>query len=157
MKRLIIYIETSVWNFLITEQSLEKREITEKLFQEISEGKHEIFVSRFVIDEISNAEPDRKKKLEGRIRRFRPTLLNSSKGFELLVEKYILAGFIPERFKTDLFHIAMASARELDVIVSWNMKHIVKLKTKRYVNSINKLEGYKEIEILTPEELIEND
>ncbi len=34
------------------------------------------------------------------------------------------------------------------------MQHIVRLKTKLGVNGINRMEGYKEIEICTPEEMI---
>jgi len=41
--------------------------------------------------------------------------------------------------------------------VSWNLTHIVKLRTKLEVNGINKTQGYKEIEICTPEEVIENE
>jgi len=39
--------------------------------------------------------------------------------------------------------IAVSVVNELDVIVSWNFEHIVKLKTKLFVNGINKMEGYK--------------
>ena len=43
----------------------------------------------------------------------------------------------------------------LEVIVSWNFEHIVKLKTRVMVNGINRLLGYHEIEICSPEEVIE--
>lgn len=45
----------------------------------------------------------------------------------------------------------------MDVVVSWNMKHIVKLKTRMEINGINKIYGYKEIELCTPEEVIDNE
>ena len=131
--------------------------ITQRFFQNIDEGKYKIFISKFVIDEISRADDEKKRKLEGKIKEYNPGLLRPNDEFERLAEKFFQAGFIPERFKTDLFHIAMASVHELDVVVSWNMKHIVKLKTKRYVRSINQLEGYKEIEIVTPGEVIDDD
>jgi hypothetical protein len=37
--------------------------------------------------------------------------------------------------------------------VSWNFEHLVKVKTRKTVNLINILEGYKEIEIISPQEL----
>jgi hypothetical protein len=43
----------------------------------------------------------------------------------------------------------------MDAIISWNFRHIVKLKTKVEVNGVNKLLGYKEVEICSPEEVIE--
>lgn len=39
----------------------------------------------------------------------------------------------------------------------WNMEHMVKLKTRREVRAVNILEGYREIEICTPQEVIGND
>jgi len=51
-------------------------------------------------------------------------------------------------------HIAIASANNLDVIVSWNFNHMVKLKTKQGVIAVNSLLGYKSIEIITPEEVV---
>ena len=40
------------------------------------------------------------------------------------------------------------------MILSWNLRHLVKLKTRREINAANLLNGYKIIEIATPEELI---
>jgi hypothetical protein len=42
----------------------------------------------------------------------------------------------------------------MDYIVSWNFKHMVKPKTKRTVRAFSIKEGYKEIEIVTPEEVV---
>jgi hypothetical protein len=61
---------------------------------------------------------------------------------------------VPEKYKLDLLHIAFAVVYDLDVVVSWNLEHIVKLTTKLKVNGVNKKEGYKEIEICTPQEVI---
>ena len=44
----------------------------------------------------------------------------------------------------------------MDVIVSWNFRHIVKLKTKKEIVGINSLMGYKEIEIYSPWEVVED-
>jgi len=42
----------------------------------------------------------------------------------------------------------------LDVLISWNFSHIVKLKTKMRVVGINRMLGYKEIEIVSPWEVV---
>ena len=44
----------------------------------------------------------------------------------------------------------------MDAIISWNFSHIVKLKTKREVVGVNILMGYKEIDIYSPREVIED-
>ena len=73
-----------------------------------------------------------------------------------LSERYISEGIIPERFGSDAIHIAIAVSNGIDAIVSWNFNHIVKLKTRIMVNGVNRLLGYHEIEICSPEEVIES-
>jgi hypothetical protein len=51
-------------------------------------------------------------------------------------------------------HIALATINNVDALVSWNFTHIVKLKTKRLTKAVNIAQGYKEIEIITPWEII---
>jgi len=43
----------------------------------------------------------------------------------------------------------------IDMIVSWNLKHLVKMKTRTMVNEINHCYGYRGIEICTPKEVLE--
>ena len=157
MKRLKIYIETSVWNFLVAEDSADKRKITEKFFEGVSENKYEIFISDYVMDEISEAPEPRRSMLEGLIRKYNPKRLFFTDEFEYLAEKYEEKAFIPNRFETARLHIGMAVVHNMDIVLSWNMRHIVKYRTKISVNSINLIEGFKQIEILTPEEVVEYD
>ena len=51
----------------------------------------------------------------------------------------------------------MATIHDLDIIISYNFHHIVKLKTIIGTESINLREGYKKIGIYSPTEVIEND
>ena len=60
------------------------------------------------------------------------------------------------KYQDDANHIAVASIHNCDVILSWNFKHIVKVKTKREVAGINLLKGYNSIDIYTPREIIED-
>lgn len=46
MKKLRLYLETSVWNFLFADDATEKKTATEKLFSEIGSGKYSIFISK---------------------------------------------------------------------------------------------------------------
>jgi len=157
MKQLKLYLETTVWNFLFEKIEKEKRYWTEHLLKECERGSYEMFISDIVVEEIMRAGFPRKKKLENSIKKYRPKKLEITDETKRIVKKYLNAGFIPERYIDDLNHLAIASTNDIDVLVSWNLRHIVKLTTKRYVNSINMAEGYKSIEILTPEEVVDND
>lgn len=48
-------------------------------------------------------------------------------------------------FYTDGLHIAIATAAEVDVLVSWNFKHIVHFNKIRLFNAVNLELGYKPI------------
>jgi hypothetical protein len=54
---------------------------------------------------------------------------------------------------TDALHVASATAHRADVIVSWNMKHIVHLAKIRAFNEVNRENGYPEILIQTPRQM----
>jgi len=73
-----------------------------------------------------------------------------------LAGKYIQEGIIPQKYQADAFHIAIASVNDMDVIINWNFEHMVKLKTKRKVVGINVFMGYREIDIYSPWEVVEN-
>ena len=154
-KKLSLYLETSFWNFIYADDAPEKRDATRRLLKEIKEGCYDIFVSEHVLAEISRT-PDLKKRtlLEDSVRELNPTLLPANREVEELTAAYVRANFVSAKASTDLAHIAYASAYQCDVVVSWNLKHIVRLKTKVAVNGINKQLGYREVEIVVPEEVV---
>jgi predicted nucleic acid-binding protein len=155
MKKLKIYLDTSVINFLFADDVPEKKDITKSLFEEIAQGKYEIYISELVIAEINRTKDEEKKsKLLRMIQKYQPKELPRSEQVYFLAEKYLKSKIIPERFEEDAIHIAYAVVNDLDLLISWNMRHIVRLKTRWGVNSINKIEGYKEIELVSPEEII---
>ncbi|MDO9533993.1 MAG: hypothetical protein Q7J85_01390 [Bacillota bacterium] len=74
-----------------------------------------------------------------------------------LADRYMNEGLFPIRYRDDAIHVALATVYGCNVLVSWNFKHMVKLKTIFGVNGINKLMGYSYIEIVTPEFFIGED
>ena len=56
--------------------------------------------------------------------------------------------------RSDALHIAIATVSGVDVLVSWNFKHIVNLNRIKLFNSVNLKEGYHLLEIRTPLEVI---
>jgi hypothetical protein len=53
----------------------------------------------------------------------------------------------------DAPHIALSTVEEVDVLTSWNFKHIVHFDKIRRFNAVNLELGYKQIEIRTPQEV----
>lgn len=52
-------------------------------------------------------------------------------------------------------HIALATINQADFLISWNFKHIVNIQRIRGYNSINIKNGYKQLEIRSPRDLMD--
>jgi predicted nucleic acid-binding protein len=141
--------------FVFAEGDAEKKDITIKFFRDLPLIAEEIYISDEVIREISRASEPRRSQLEGLLRESSPLLLEIDLESEKMADRYTEEGIIPERYISDALHIAVAVINGIDAIVSWNFEHIVKLKTRVMVNGINRLLGYHEIEICSPEEVVE--
>jgi len=74
-----------------------------------------------------------------------------------LAEDYIAEGVIAVRMRADAQHIAMATVARIDVLVSWNFKHIVNLYRIHGYNSVNLRRGYPTLEIRAPREVLPNE
>ena len=158
MKKMRFYLETSVWNFLVSDEISDKQLATKRFFEEVKLKNHRIYLSPLVIIEMNRTkETNIINKLKDALIRYRPELLAEQPDILLLSERYCKEGIIPEKYRNDAIHIAYVSFYELDAIISWNLRHIVKMRTRRLVNYINLLEGYRSIEMVTPEEVIEDE
>jgi len=156
MKTLKLYLDTSVISAAVDEREPEKRTITRRLLAEIKRGEYESFISELVTAEIDRAGQKDAIRLRAVINDLNPERLFMIDEAKVLADKYVKAKIIPARYINDAVHIALASINDLDVIVSWNFKHMVKVKTKLEVRGVNTLMGYKEIEIYSPLEVVKN-
>ncbi|MBI4861974.1 MAG: hypothetical protein HY815_17215 [Candidatus Riflebacteria bacterium] len=154
MRPFDLYIETSAWNFLLATDAPDRRLVTERFFRHARECRYRLFVSDLVVVEMGNTKcATRRSQLLDLIRRYRPVLLAITTEMRGLAERYVIQGTVPAKYRDDAIHVAAAVVARLDAVVSWNFAHLVKLKTRREVNALNRLNGYAEIEIVTPEEV----
>ena len=70
-----------------------------------------------------------------------------------LVAKYEAVKILGARFRADMQHIALATIAEVDALVSWNFKHIVRLEKIRLFNAVNVESGYRVLSIRSPREV----
>lgn len=145
-----IYIDTSVVGGYFDE---EFKEDTIKLFKRLQNNEIIFVVSDLLDLELLNAPQN--------VREF---LLNySADKFERielteeavrLADTYITAKVVGETSITDCRHIALATLNKVDVLASWNFKHIVNLDKIKGYNSVNLRLGYMMVEIRSPRDLI---
>ncbi len=69
-------------------------------------------------------------------------------------DRNIKDGAVGKNSHEDALHIAIATIHRVDVLVSWNFKHIVNLDRIRKYNAVNLMNGYPMIEIRNPREIL---
>lgn len=109
------------------------------------------YISTLVKDEIETSSIEIKNDLFGVIYDFE--ILNITTEVEELADEYMNKGIVLDKFRNDAVHIAVAVINNIDFLISWNFRHLVKVKTRKIVNLINELLGYPHIEIIAPPEL----
>ncbi len=154
MKKLKIYLDTSVISHLQADDVLEKMAKTHEFWEQVTSGQYESFISELVIAEFNNCPEPKKSQLEEMLRVAPLFELEINDEVAILADKYMGEGLFPIRYRDDAIHVAIAGVYGCNVVVSWNFKHMVKIKTILGVNGINKLMGYADIEIVTPEVMV---
>jgi len=151
-----MYLETTIFNYYFDKER-EAHLDTVKLFEEIKAGKYEPYTSEYVTNELAKAPIEKQKLMLALLDKYNITLIKASADAERLAGIYIQEKIIPIKYTTDALHIAAASVRSLDFIVSLNFRHIVKRKTILMTEVVNVREGYKRIGIFSPMEVVEHE
>lgn len=144
-----LYLDTSVFGGYFDEEFTKE---TRKLFKEIFDFKHNIILSEITLREIEGAPQKIQKLLNDIPKRIVSTVAINEEIVDLS-KKYISKKVISEKFKADALHIATATIQRVDLIVSWNFKHMVNVRRIREYNSVNLSESYPIIDIRTPKEV----
>jgi len=156
MKKLKIYLDTSVWNFIFANDSPEKQEITKTFFSDIH--RYEIFISIIVIEEILQAPNKKRIQLEKLLSKYKPQILEMDDEIERLAKQYIDKGIISTQNANDALHIACSTFYEMDILLSWNYKHLANVFKKKKIMIANLEEGYdKPLDLITPMEVIQDE
>ena len=150
MKKLRIYIDTSVFGGYF---DAEFQEYTKPLFDRIKKGEFQILYSTVTEEELENA-PSRVKKLVTDLKAEQTEFLETTDESVELASDYIAEEVVGRTSYADCLHIAIATIDRADLLLSWNFKHIVNIERIRGYNSINIKNGYKQLEIRSPRDLM---
>jgi predicted nucleic acid-binding protein len=153
MKQLRIYCDTSVFGGCFDEEFTEE---SRRLFRDIESGKFILVISATVLAELDRA-PQTVQEVLSSLPAERIELIEFSDEVAGLRDEYIRAGVVTQSSRSDAEHIASASVADVDFVVSWNFKHIVHYDKISGYQAVNLLNGYRQIKIYSPREVIEND
>jgi predicted nucleic acid-binding protein len=145
-----IYIDTSVVGGYFDE---EFTDVTKKLFERL-ENKEIVFVISDLLDLELIGAPMNVRELLHSFSNDKFERVQLTEEAIRLADAYISEKVVGRTSLEDCRHIAVATVYKVDVLASWNFKHIVNLDKIKGYNSINYRLGYPMIEIRSPKDLI---
>ena len=145
-----IYIDTSVVGGYFDE---EFKETTRLLFDRLEKNEIIFVVSDLLDLELLNA-PENVRELLHNYSADKFQRVELTDEVITLADKYIFEKVVGQTSLEDCRHIALATINRVDVLASWNFKHIVNLDRIKGYNSVNLKSGYPMIEIRSPKDLI---
>jgi predicted nucleic acid-binding protein len=158
MKNLKLYLETSSWNFYYADDAPEKKAVTREFFDSLPNNPFDLYISEVVLDEIDKASSEKTAQLRSLIAQFQTTILVWEPAIKKLADAYLAHKILPLKAYIDAQHIAFSTINELDLVVSWNLRHIANVHRQKKVNAINILNGYnKPLQLITPMEVSYHD
>lgn len=155
MKKLKLYLDTSVWNFAFADDAPEYMEATLEFFRLVRWGRFEIYTSETVLIEVEDAPEKRRRQIAALLGEVKPERLELHAEIERLAKLYLKKEALPKRSIYDAYHVAFATYHNLDFLLSWNFKHLANMTRRNKLNAVNLAEGYRQpLEIHTPLEVL---
>jgi len=157
MKKLKIYLDTTVISYLDQQDAPERMAETHLLWDKIKAGDFEVVISDVTTREVDDCAKEKRDTLIDYLKQIKHTIIAVDDQTMKIAERFIDFGILKQKSFDDCQHIASAMISNCDVIVSWNFKHIVNPKTITGAKIVTTAEGYKDLLICTPTMLIEGE
>lgn len=146
MNKLNIYLDTSVINFLFANDAPEKRDITIEYFDTfVKTGYYMHYISEIVVSEISRTKEIKiREKLMNVLAEYRLEYISMDpiEEIEELAAYYIRSKVIPENKIDDALHVSICTIKKIDILLSWNYRHLANINKERKITVANIEAGY---------------
>jgi len=150
MKQQRLYFDTSVFGGVFDE---EFQEASKQLFERVVKGYILCVYSEITESELLNAP----KQVRDFFKSLPPESLEKIEITDellTLATNYLDEKVVGQTSFDDCLHIAAATVNKVDILVSWNFKHIVNIYRIRGYNSVNIRLNYSNLEIRSPKEIM---
>jgi predicted nucleic acid-binding protein len=155
MDKLKIYLDTSVISHLEAPDTPHQMADTKQLWEYIKAGKFEVYISNIALKEINACAEPKQSKLHEFLSEIEFTpILAADNRIKIIEDELISQKILTEKSRDDCTHIANALTAGCDIILSWNFKHMVNVKTINGIRKLNASKG-RQVYIYTPGMFIE--
>lgn len=152
-----IYIESTIPGYVVARPARDllqaARQQLTRDWWEFRRAGHELFTSQLVLDEIAFGETEmagRRLELMSGL-----TLLESTEQAGELTGHIMRSGLLPAKAQGDGAHIALATVHQMDILLTWNCRHIANAFILGRLRRLIESRGQAAPTICTPEELLE--
>jgi predicted nucleic acid-binding protein len=144
-----VYIDTSVLGGCFDP---EFARWSNALIADFRTARLKLVISEIITAETADAPPEVREVLADLLALTPETLVVTPEVLAL-ADAYQEHGILTPKFYADGLHIALATSAEVDLLVSWNFRHIVRYDKIRLFTAVNLERGYKPLAIYSPREV----
>jgi hypothetical protein len=154
-----IYIESTIPSYVVARPARDllqaARQQLTRDWWDLQREQHELFASQVVLDEIASGEAAMaRQRLELMAQM---NLLDLTDDANVLTKDILASGVLPDDADRDAAHIALATVHEMDMLLTWNCRHIANAFIQAKLRKLADAAGFTLPVICTPEELLERE
>ncbi len=151
-----IYLESTIPSYLVARPARDllqaARQQLTRDWWELKRGQHELFSSQVVLDEVAAGEATMARR---RLKLLRDIpLLELSAAANRLGRDSLLSGVLPVSADGDAAHIAVATVHRMDILLTWNCRHIANVALQHRLRRLVEGKGFNLPALATPEEFM---
>ena len=151
-----VYVETSVWGMVAPGQNPALRQPTLEFFRQCERGLFLPCLSEVVVTELEQAPEHVRDAVEDWLARLTLLVLPLPNEARDLAQRFVADGVLPPRRLEDGLHVACALVNGVDLLVSWNYRHLANISKADGFNAVAVLAGLRAgLEIHTPFEVLQ--
>ena len=150
-----IYIESTIPSYVVARAA---RDLLQAARQQLTQDwwefwrtQYELFTSQIVLDEISVGETAMAQQRLNAMAQIK--LLDVTDEANALTKHILASGLLPIHADRDAAHIALATVHEMDILLSWNCRHIANAAIQARLRRLVEESGFSLPVLCTPEEM----
>jgi len=125
---------------------------TQELWRQMKAGCFCFVTSQVTMNELANAPAHVRDLFDKNFTQ--ENLLPFNDEAEQLADAFLRHGILPPKYTDDARHVAICTVARIAHLVSWNFRHLVNPERRKGFNAINRLQGYPDVSIVNPWEII---
>ena len=150
-----IHIESTIPSYVVARPARDllqaARQQLTKDWWDLKRATHELFTSQVVLDEITSGEAAMAQQRVDVMAGI--TLLDLTDEANSLTKAILASGLLPPDADRDAAHIALATVHEMDILLSWNCRHIANATLQSRLRHVAEKSGFALPVLCTPDEL----